>query len=133
MSQDRDMGVVKLTGTVPAEQDKSRAEQIARSQAAGQVVANEIGVVPPGNESAAKNINADVDKSIEKLLDATLIQNNLHDNVKYSVKNGEVTLTGTVNSQALRAQAQTLAAAVPNVQHVVNELQVKEQKATGTV
>jgi osmotically-inducible protein OsmY len=52
--------------------------------------------------------------------------------VKYSVKNAEVTLTGTVNSQALRSQAQTLAAGVPNVRHVVNELQVKDQKATGT-
>src|SRR5579864_3981386 len=77
VSQDREMGVVKLTGSVAAEQDKSRAEQIARTMAAGQVVADEIAVLPPGGESAAKDINADVDKSIEKLLDATLIQNNL--------------------------------------------------------
>jgi osmotically-inducible protein OsmY len=132
VSQDRDKGVVKLTGSVPAEQDKARAEQIARSLAAGQVVADEIAVLPPGAERAAKDINADVDKSIEKLLDAALIQNNLHDMVKYSVKNSEVTLTGSVNSQALRSQAQTLVAGIPNVQHVVNELQVKEQKATGS-
>src|ERR1700719_4735162 len=94
VSQDRDKGVVKLTGSVPAGQDKDRAEQIARSLAAGQVVADEIAVLPPGAERAAKDINADVDKSIEKLLDAALIQNNLRDTVKYSVKNGEVTLTG---------------------------------------
>jgi osmotically-inducible protein OsmY len=60
------------------------------------------------------------------------IQNGLHDTVKYSVKNGEVTLTGNVSSQALRTQAQTLATGIPSVQHVLNELQVKDQKATGT-
>jgi hyperosmotically inducible protein len=132
VSQDRDKGVVTLTGHVPADQDKMRAEQLAKSMAAGQVVADEILVLPPNDASAAKAINADVDKSIEKLFDATLIQNNLHDNVKYSVKNGVLTLTGDVNSQAARDQAQQLATGIPNVQQVVNEIQVKNQKATGT-
>jgi osmotically-inducible protein OsmY len=65
-------------------------------------------------------------------VDAALIQNNLHSDVKYSTRSGVVTLTGNVNSQQLRDQAQQLAAAVPNVQQVVNEIQVKNQKATGT-
>jgi hyperosmotically inducible protein len=65
-------------------------------------------------------------------LDAALIQNRLHKNVKYDVKNGVVTLTGEVNSQLKRTFAQNVAAAVPNVQQVVNELQVKNQKATST-
>jgi osmotically-inducible protein OsmY len=132
VSQDRDKGVVKLSGHVPADADKAQAENVAKSLAAGQVVANEIVVLPPGAESAAKNINSDVDKAIEKLMDAQLIANKLHDNVKYSAKNGVLTLTGDVNSQALRDQVQALAAAVPNVQQVVNEVQVKNQKATGT-
>ena len=132
VSQDRDKGVVKLTGHVPADSDKAQVEQMARSMAAGQVVADEIIVLPPGAESAAKNIQSDVDKAIEKLLDAALIQNNLHDAVKYSAKNGVVTLTGNVNSQADRVTTQNLTAAIPNVQQVVNELQVKDQKATGT-
>jgi osmotically-inducible protein OsmY len=52
--------------------------------------------------------------------------------VKYSVKNHVVTLTGDVDSQATRATAQQVAASVPNVQQVVNELQVKRQKATSS-
>jgi hyperosmotically inducible periplasmic protein len=132
VSQDRDKGVVTLTGHVAADADKAQAEQLAKSMAAGQVVADEISVLPPGEVGAAKAINSDVDKSIEKLVDATLIQNRLHDNVKYSAKNGVVTLTGDVNSQELRDQVQQLVAAVPNVQQVVNEVQVKNQKATGT-
>src|SRR5579871_3872108 len=110
VSQDRDKGVVKLTGHVPSDNDKTQAENLAKGLAAGQVVADEVIVLPPGAESAAKDINSDVDKAIEKLLDASLIQNNLHDFVKYSAKNGVVTLTGNVNSQATRDQAQALAA-----------------------
>jgi hypothetical protein len=37
-----------------------------------------------------------------------------------------------VNSQAKRAQVEKVAAGVPNVQQVVNELQVKDQKASST-
>ncbi|MEP7353184.1 MAG: BON domain-containing protein [Acidobacteriota bacterium] len=40
------------------------------------------------------------------------------------------TLTGEVNSQAKRTQAEKVAVAVPSVEQVVNELQVKGQKAT---
>jgi hyperosmotically inducible protein len=132
VSQDRDKGVVTLTGHVAADQDKAQADQLARTIAVGEVLADQIIVLPPGQENAAKAINSDVDKAIEKLMDATLIQNNLHDAVKYSAKNGVLTLTGEVNSQDTRAQVQSLATALPNVQQVVNELQVKNQKATGT-
>jgi osmotically-inducible protein OsmY len=132
VSQDRDKGVVKLTGHVAMDNDKSQAEQVARALAPGQVIADEIVVLPAGGESAAKAVNSDVDTAIGKLLDAALIQNQLHDNVKYAVKSGIVTLTGEVHSQSDRVTTQNLAAAVPNVQQVVNELQVKDQKATGS-
>jgi hyperosmotically inducible protein len=132
VSQDRDKGVVTLGGHVASEGDKSQAESIAKSIASGQVVANEIGVIPPGAESDAKAVNADLDKGAEKNLDAALIQHRLHKSVKYSVKNGVVTLTGEVRSQSERAQAEKVASSVPNVKQVVNELQVKNQKATSS-
>jgi osmotically-inducible protein OsmY len=43
-----------------------------------------------------------------------------------------VTLSGTVNSQSKRAEVEEMATKVPNVQQVVNELQVKNQKATSS-
>ena len=132
VSQDRDKGVVTLTGSVPADGDKTRAESIAKSLAGSQVVANEIAVLPPGIEGDAKAINKDLDDGIKKNLDAALIQNALHDEVSYDVKNGVVTLTGDVKSQARRSGAQQIAAGVPNVQQVVNKLEVKNQKATST-
>ncbi len=132
VSQDRDKGVVTLAGRVSADGDKSQAESIAKSSAGAEVVSNQIAVRPPGDESAAKTVNSDLDKGIERNLDAALLEAKLHDNVRYEVKNHDVTLTGKVDSQTMRSQAETVAAAVPNVQQVVNELQVKEQKATSS-
>ena len=132
VSQDREKGVVTIKGNVAADSDKMRAESIAKSLAGSQVVANEIAVLPPGVESEAKTINKDLDEGIKKNLDAVLIQQSLHDEVKYDVKNGVVTLTGDVKSQATRTAAQQIAAGVPYVQQVVNKLEVKNQKATST-
>jgi hyperosmotically inducible periplasmic protein len=132
VSQDRDKGVVTLGGHVAADADKSQAESIAKAIAAGQVVANQIAVTPPGGESAARAMNSDLDTGIEKNLDAALIQNGLHRTVKYDVKNGVVTLTGEVSSHSVRAQAEQIASSVPNVTQVVDELQSRNQKASSS-
>ena len=120
VSQDRDKGVVTLGGHVATDADKSQAESVAKSLAGAQVVANQIAVVTPGAESATKDMNSDLDKGIESNLDAALINAKLHNNVKYSVKNHVVTLTGEVHSEANRTRAEQVAAGVPNVQQVVN-------------
>jgi hyperosmotically inducible protein len=132
VSQDRDKGVVTLGGQVEGNRDKAQAESIANSIAGGQVVADQIAVIPVGAETDAKSVNSDLDKGIEQNLDAALIQNQLHDHVKYAVKNHVVTLTGEVDSQSRRREAEAVAASIQNVQQVVNELQVKNQKATSS-
>jgi hyperosmotically inducible protein len=132
VTQDRDKGVVTLSGNVATEGAKAQAESIAKSIATGEVVADQIAVIPPGVESETKTINSDLDKAIEKNLDAALIQNKLRNGVEYEVKSGVVTLTGEVNSEAKRARVEQVASTVPNVQQVVNELQIKHQKATST-
>jgi len=129
VSQDRDKGVVTLGGNVHQEADKQRAEQIASGQAGGQVVADQIAVLPQGNESAAKNVNSDLDKAIEANLDAAFIQAKLK-GVHHSTKNGVVTLKGDLDTQAHRTEAERVAAAVPNVQQVVNEIDLPHQRAT---
>jgi hyperosmotically inducible protein len=132
VSQDRDKGIVTLGGQVVTEDDKSQAASIAKSFAGTQVVADQIGVVPVGIENEAKTVNSDLDAGIESNLDAALIQDRLHKTVKYEVKNGVVTLSGEVNSESKRARAETVATQVPNVQQVVNDLQVKNQKASSS-
>jgi len=132
VSQDRDKGIVTLSGKVDSDNDKFQAESLAKSLAGVQVVANQIAVIPKGLEKETKTVNSDLDQGIEKNLDAALIQNNMHDNVKYKVKSGVVTLTGEVNSQNKRDQAEQVATKVPNVKQVVNDLQVKNQKASSS-
>src|SRR5271169_447430 len=127
VSQDRDKGVVTLTGTTASE---SQPESIAKSIAGPQVVSDQIAIRPPGYESTAKKVDSDLDIGIEKNFDAVLVRHKRDSALKYDVKNGVVTLTGTVNSQSRRAYVEKLAASVPNVKQVVNELEVKGQKAT---
>ncbi len=130
VSQDRDKGIVTLGGQVANNDQKIQAESLAKSFAGAQVVADQVAVIPAGAEKEAKAMNSDLDQGIEKNLDAALIQNKMHQDVKYSVKSGVVTLSGEVNSQENRTFAEKVATGVPNVQQVVNNLQIKNQKAT---
>ena len=132
ITQDHDKGVVTLGGQVGADADKAQAEALAKSLAVGEVVADQIAVLPLGAESDARAMNTDLDKGIEQNLDAALIQSKLHDGVRYAVKNRVVTLTGEVNAQTKRRDVASVAAAVPNVEQVINELQVKNQKASSS-
>jgi len=132
VSDDHTKGVMTLSGNVSSDGQKAQADSIARQTMGPEVLSNQILVVPPGLEKRAKVINSDLDKGIDANLDAALVHDDLHKGVKFSVKNGVVTLTGTVPSERLRTQVQLLARNVPNVQEVVNELQVKDQKASAS-
>jgi len=132
ISQDRDKGIVTLGGQVGSEYDKSQAESIAKSYAGAQVVADQIAVIPAGAEREAKAVNSDLDEGIEKNLAAALIQSKLQQVVKFMVKSAVVTLSGEVNSQYKRDRAETVASRVPNVKQVVNDLQIKNQKASSS-
>ncbi len=52
--------------------------------------------------------------------------------IGHSVKNGVVTLTGTVDTESQRSQLEAIARAVPNTQQVVDEVQTRHAKATTT-
>jgi len=132
VSQDRDKNVVTLTGSVPTDDDKARAESVAKSQAGSAVVANEIGVRPKGDDGTAKKVDSDLDSGIDKNLEATLVEHKMNRAVRYDVNNGVVTLKGNVPSQGQRSSVEKLAQQVPNVKQVVNELEVKNQRATST-
>jgi hypothetical protein len=50
-------------------------------------------------------VNSDLDKGIERNLDTALIEAKLHDNVRYEVKNHDVTLTGRPGKKVLVSPA----------------------------
>lgn len=124
-----DKQLVTLTGDVKTQEDKEKAEEVAKSAAAGFVVSNEIGVRPEGVEREAKKIDSNVDDAIEKDFKAVIIAHRLEkQRIRFDAKNGVLTLKGDVDTPALREQTEKLAASVPNVQQVVNELDVKGAK-----
>ncbi len=99
--------------------DESQAESIARTIAGAEVVSNQIAVISPV---------VDVDKGVESNLDVALIEARLHDSIHDVVWNGVVTLTGELDSQSKRRRAETVAAGVPNVLQVVNQVKIRGQK-----
>jgi len=124
-----DKELVTITGDVKTQEDKNRAEELAKTTAAGYVVSDEIGVRPEGDESSARKIDSNVDSAIEKDFKAVIIANRMEkQHIRFDAKNGVLTLKGNVDNSGEREQVEKLATGVPNVQQVVNELDVKGAK-----
>ena len=129
VSEDRDKNLITLGGQVHSEAAKSQAEQIAKSAAEARVVANEISVEPVGVESQARGVEHNVDAGIEKNYKAALISNGLDkQHISFDAKNGVLTLKGSVATMEQKNEAEKVGASIPNVQQVVNELQVKNRR-----
>ena len=130
VSQDRDKGVMTLKGDVGTQDLKSQAENIAKQAAPDYMIANEIGVRPAGDESQAGAVSSNLDTAIEHNFKAMLKEHkNLDDqSISYSAKNGTLVLKGTVKTAKQKKEAESLAKHVPNVQQVVNEIEIKPEK-----
>jgi len=133
VSQDRDKGVITLTGNLESQDLRTQAENVARQAAPDYTIADEIGLRPP-DEKHAGAIASDVDDAIEDNFKASIkAHENLNDqSISCSAKNGTLVLKGSVKTTAQRREAEKLAKAVPNVQQVVNELEVKPNKHSTT-
>jgi hyperosmotically inducible protein len=130
VSQDREKGVLTLTGDVETPDQKAQAENVAAQTAPGYAISNEIGVRPVGAESQAKAVDSNLDDGIENNFKAALkAHKNLDDqSISYDAKNGTLVLKGSVKTSVQKNEAQKLAKAVPNVKEVVNEIEVKPDK-----
>ena len=129
VTEDKDKGVITLSGDVKSDEEKTQAEDIARKSAGGLIVANEIGVRPEGSAGDAKKVDKNLDKGIEDNFKAALTENGMdNQHIRFDSNNGVITLTGDVDTPAQRASAEKMAAKIPNVTQVVNELQVKGAK-----
>ena len=126
VAEDRDKNTVTLGGTVHSNDARAKASEVARASAGNRTVVNEVSVQPIGAESDAKSIASNVDDAIEKNYKAALISNGLQkQRIDFKAKNGVLTIKGSVKTVAQRQRAQSAAASVPNVQQVVNQVDVK--------
>jgi hyperosmotically inducible periplasmic protein len=129
VSQDRDKGVITLTGDVASDDDKAKVAQIAQGAANGMVISNEVGVRPEGDESQAKKVDKATDDAIEDHMKAAIAAHKWENqHIGYDAKNGVLTLKGDVDTNRQRDQVNDVAKNIPGVQQVVNELQVKAEK-----
>jgi osmotically-inducible protein OsmY len=115
---DADHGTVTLSGLVDRAAQRDRAERVARSVGGVTSVHNELRLPPvaDANEIAERITNA---LGVDALVGI--------DRVGVSVDEGDVTLTGTVRSDAHRAIAVTIAGRIPGVAHVHDHLSVDRQ------
>ena len=126
VSEDKDKNTITLSGTVHSEDAKQDAGKIAQSAAGTRIIVNELSVQPVGAESEARDIAKNSDDAIEKNYEAALIAGGLNkEHINYDAKNGVLKLTGSVRSVPQKTEALKIAQAIPNVQQVVNEIEVR--------
>ena len=129
VSQDQEKGVMTLSGNVDNADAKAQAETLAKQAAPDYTIANEIGVRPPQVANAGA-VASNLDSAIEDNFKAAIkAHQNLDDqSIHASAKNGTLVIKGSVKTAAQKKEVATLAKQVPNVQQVVNELEVKPGK-----
>lgn len=129
VSQDRDKGVMTLTGKVATDDQKQRANSLAQQAAPDYQIANEIGVRPPDMNNAGA-VASDTDKGIEDNFKAAIKAHKALDDqsIRGSAKNGTLEIKGSVKTETQKREVEALAKKIPNVQQVVNELEVNPNK-----
>jgi osmotically-inducible protein OsmY len=110
---------VTLTGHVPAEDDKRVAEEIARSTKGVANVVNNLEV-----DAKTQSANAEKQYVPDLEIKAAVLQSILNNpglktqQIKVDVNNGEVKLSGSVQSSAQKAAAESAARSITNVRDV---------------
>lgn len=126
VSEDQDKNTITLGGTLHSANAKDKAAEVAKAAANTRIIANEISVQPVGSESDARAVASNLDDAIEKNYKAALISSGLEkQRVSYKAKNGVLTLSGSVRNPTQRQHAEKLAAGIPNVQQVLNQIEVR--------
>jgi hyperosmotically inducible periplasmic protein len=122
-------GVVTLSGVVPTEREKAKAEQLARSTEGITQVINNITINPDslGATSVAKKTEEAVtDATILAKIKAKLLTEGIT-NTNVDVANGVVTLRGEVENDKQVTLAADIARSTVGVTSVNNQLAIKKQ------
>ena len=126
VSEDADKNTITLGGTLHSDEAKQKAGDVAKANAGDRIIVNQVSVQPVGMESQAKTVESNVDDGIESNYKAALVAKGLDkQHIRFDSKNGVLTLKGTVKAPTQRKDAEQIARNIPNVQQVVNEIDVK--------
>jgi osmotically-inducible protein OsmY len=132
VSQDRGNGTITLSGIVGSMDRRLHAEQIAKQAAPEYQIVDRIQVQSTGLQDDIQNATqkAQLDSAIEDSFRARIADEPSlkSEKIQYTAFHGTLTLKGTVRNWKERTTAEDLAKKIPQVQHVVNELQIKGGK-----
>lgn len=116
-------GVVTLFGTVGSDEARRSAETVVENIDGVRAVRNELQVVAPAQQAATTRRDDEVAAALAKRFEE---RKDLADaGIDVQVENGVVQLSGTVDSQADRLSALTVARTTQGVRSVTDELQMK--------
>ena len=119
-------GVVTLTGVVTTQANKEQAERIARNTEGVTRVINNITVETNGNHDAGKGAGMSAsDLAILSRIKTRYVAEGVI-GPKVKVKDGVVTLTGSVESAQMRIRAENIARATSGVKGVNNMIEVSQ-------
>lgn len=137
VAQDRHAGIITLSGIVGSLDRRQRAGQVAEQSAPGYSVVNRIQVDSSGIQSEIQTANrkAQLDSAIEDRFRTTLATDPAlkKDNIQYSAFHGTLTLKGAVKSYQERREAENLAKKIPQVQRVVNEIEIENDSPSPAI
>ncbi|MBO0798001.1 MAG: BON domain-containing protein [Blastocatellia bacterium] len=123
-------GVVTLSGEVPTEQEKAKAEQLARGTEGVTQVVNNITINP--NAIGASNIKEKTEGAVSDAAILSKIKSKLLleqiTGTDVDVENGEVTLKGEVSDKKQITQAAEIARSTNGVKSVNNQLTLKRDR-----
>jgi hyperosmotically inducible periplasmic protein len=132
-------GVVTLSGEVPTDTEKQKAEQLARNTEGVKQVVNNIKINPDSLGAsnmrekageAARELGETVnDAAILATVKGKLIADGIT-GTNVDVNDGKVVLKGEVDDPQKKAKAEDLARKTNGVKEVTNQLTVKPHKAT---
>ena len=112
-------GAVSLTGTVPSQAQCAEATAAARRVAGATRVDNLLAVALPSRDFGD-------DVALAQFTNQALAETAaVPDGVKATVREGSVTLTGTVSISAQRVAAEDTVAGVAGVVNITNEIEVQ--------
>jgi BON domain len=89
VDEDQNKNTITLSGTVHSENAKLQAGEVAPAAAGNRLIANQISVQPAGAESQARQMNSNIDGTIEKNYKAALISKGLDSNTSTSKQKTE--------------------------------------------
>jgi osmotically-inducible protein OsmY len=136
VDQNRDSGVITLTGIVGGADRKSRAEELAKAAAPDYTINDNIQVDSSGLHGmiSAAAAKSELDSSIENQFKASIKEHGNLDQqaIQFWANAGTLTLKGAVRTEREKKQVEELAKKVPQVQHVVNEIEVRPKKQSAS-